>query len=174
MNTTRIPELRKSRGWTQERLAEASTVAVRTIQRLESGADASLETLSLIAGALDVPVSELFADVADDDFAASVHALEARTVAARANAQQAQRSRVEHGYDQVFQALGVLITMIALILLVTHVFRWPVMLAPALFFGVGRPLLRGLKQTVLGSRLDARFPLTVPAGHPSAQDTASR
>lgn len=162
MNTTRIPELRKSRGWTQERLAETSTVAVRTIQRLESGADASLETLSLIAGALDVPVSALFADVANDDFAASVRALDERTRVEQRDAQRAQRAKIEHGYDQIFHAVGVALFMVAVILYLTHVFPWTVMLVPALYFGAGRPLLQGLKRTVLGSRLDTRFPLTAP------------
>ena len=161
MNTTRIPELRKSRGWTQERLAETSTVAVRTIQRLESGADASLETLSLIAGALDVPVSELFAAVENDDFAASVRALEERTLAERVDAQRAQRAKVEEGYDQLFRGVGIAIFMVAVVLMLTHVTSWPVMLAPVFLFGVGRYVGRGLKQTVLGARLDERFPLTV-------------
>ncbi len=40
----RIAALRRERGWTQERLAEASGIAVRTVQRLEGGKDASLET----------------------------------------------------------------------------------------------------------------------------------
>ncbi|MCB7136985.1 helix-turn-helix domain-containing protein [Cellulosimicrobium marinum] len=163
-NTTRIPELRRSRGWTQERLAEASSVAVRTIQRLESGADASLESLSLIAGALDVPVSELFQEVARDDFAASVQALDERTRVEQANAQRAQRARVEQGYDQIFWAVGVVLFLAAVILYLTDVTGWQVVLVPVLVVGAGRPLLQGLKQTVIGSRLDARFPLTASAG----------
>ena len=61
MNDMRITELRRLRGWTQERLAEESGIAVRTIQRVEGGNDASLESLSSIARALEVPVRELFA-----------------------------------------------------------------------------------------------------------------
>lgn len=49
MNKTRVVELRQAHGWTQERLATASGVGIRTIQRLEVGEDASLETLSLVA-----------------------------------------------------------------------------------------------------------------------------
>ncbi|UXN23679.1 helix-turn-helix domain-containing protein [Curtobacterium flaccumfaciens] len=57
----RIGELRRLRGWTQERLAETSGIAVRTVQRMESGNDASLESLSAVATALEVPVRDLFA-----------------------------------------------------------------------------------------------------------------
>lgn len=39
MSQTRILELRTQRRWTQERLAEASGVTVRTLQRLEAGND---------------------------------------------------------------------------------------------------------------------------------------
>ena len=51
MSTTRIAELRQENGWTQERLATESGVGLRTIQRVEAGQDASLETLSLVADA---------------------------------------------------------------------------------------------------------------------------
>ncbi|MFY9680070.1 helix-turn-helix domain-containing protein, partial [Glutamicibacter protophormiae] len=55
MNESRIAEIRRSKGWTQERLAAQSSVTVRTIQRLEAGQDASMDTLSRIAAALQVP-----------------------------------------------------------------------------------------------------------------------
>ncbi|MGX7041334.1 helix-turn-helix domain-containing protein [Leuconostoc lactis] len=65
MQKTRISMLRKSKGFTQEKLAEKSNLSIRTIQRLESGEDSSLETLRLVANALEVPVNELFETVDD-------------------------------------------------------------------------------------------------------------
>ncbi|UQS85982.1 helix-turn-helix domain-containing protein (plasmid) [Nicoliella spurrieriana] len=62
-NKTLISELRKSKGWTQEYLAEKSGLSVRTIQRLEAGYDASLDTLRLVSEALDVSINELFEKV---------------------------------------------------------------------------------------------------------------
>nr|MWN21452.1 helix-turn-helix domain-containing protein [Leuconostoc lactis] len=53
------------KGFTQEKLAEKSNLSIRTIQRLESGEDSSLETLRLVANALEVPVNELFETVDD-------------------------------------------------------------------------------------------------------------
>ena len=66
MQKTRISLLRKSKGFTQEKLAEKSNLSIRTIQRLESCEDASLETLRLVANALDVHVDELFETVNDE------------------------------------------------------------------------------------------------------------
>ncbi len=54
----RIRRLREQRAWTQEHLADAAQVSVRTIQRAEDGV-MSAETLSAVAGALDEPVEAL-------------------------------------------------------------------------------------------------------------------
>ncbi len=62
MVNNRIKQLRLSKNLSQEQLAEKSKVSVRTIQRLEAGNEASIETLNLVAGALGVPVKELFDD----------------------------------------------------------------------------------------------------------------
>ncbi|MFC2401231.1 MAG: helix-turn-helix domain-containing protein [Streptococcus sobrinus] len=59
-NKTLVANLRKQKGWTQERLAEKAGLSVRTIQRIERGDDSSLETLGLVANALDVSIKELF------------------------------------------------------------------------------------------------------------------
>ena len=64
---TRITLIRKSKGLTQEKLAELSHLSVRTIQRLEASDDSSLETLRLVANALNVSVTELFESVSDEN-----------------------------------------------------------------------------------------------------------
>lgn len=66
-NKTLIADLRKKKGLTQEKLADISGLNVRTIQRLESGEDASLETLRCIAEALNVEVMELFESVGSEE-----------------------------------------------------------------------------------------------------------
>src|SRR5688572_395467 len=58
MKATTIRALREKKAWTQEHLAGAARVAVRTVQRAEDGV-MSAETKSAIAGALDVPVGAL-------------------------------------------------------------------------------------------------------------------
>ncbi len=54
-----IQKLRLQRGWSQEQLAELSGLSVRTIQRLERGQPASLETLKALGAVFDVDVSTL-------------------------------------------------------------------------------------------------------------------
>ncbi len=54
-----IRERRKRRCWSQEHLAGASGVNVRTIQRAEEGRGISMETILAISSALDVSVGEL-------------------------------------------------------------------------------------------------------------------
>ncbi|ELQ6063686.1 helix-turn-helix domain-containing protein [Cronobacter sakazakii] len=55
----RIRALRLARAWSQEQLAELSSVSVRTIQRIEKGEPPSLETLSALAAVFDTRVEEL-------------------------------------------------------------------------------------------------------------------
>ncbi|AEX50963.1 2TM domain-containing protein [Rahnella aquatilis] len=59
MNQSKIRQLRISRAWSQEQLAELSSLSVRTVQRIENGEQASLETLGAIAAAFDIKVAEL-------------------------------------------------------------------------------------------------------------------
>jgi transcriptional regulator with XRE-family HTH domain len=54
-----LKELRISRHFSQEQLAQISGLNVRTIQRIESGKNASLESLKCLAAALDVDVLTL-------------------------------------------------------------------------------------------------------------------
>lgn len=54
-----LKELRISRHLSQEQLAQMAGLNVRTIQRIESGHNASFESLKCLAAALDVDVSTL-------------------------------------------------------------------------------------------------------------------
>lgn len=60
----RLAELRRSRGLTQDRLAEAIGVDPQTVQRAETGRAAlSLSRLRDIADTLDIGLAELFREV---------------------------------------------------------------------------------------------------------------
>lgn len=54
-----LKQIRISRHLSQEQLAQMSGLNVRTIQRIESGHNASLESLKCLAAALEVDVSTL-------------------------------------------------------------------------------------------------------------------
>ena len=59
INSARLRELRTARQWTQEQLADLSGLNLRTIQRLESGAKISSESLRALAAVLEVPAESL-------------------------------------------------------------------------------------------------------------------
>jgi transcriptional regulator with XRE-family HTH domain len=54
-----IQKLRLQRGWSQEQLAELSGLSVRTIQRLERGQTASVESLKALGAAFGIDFSHL-------------------------------------------------------------------------------------------------------------------
>lgn len=55
----RIKELRDRRGWTQNHLADAAELSLRTVQRIEGQHGHSAETLMAISAALDVDARDL-------------------------------------------------------------------------------------------------------------------
>lgn len=59
INTERVIGLRKANSWSQEELAITAGVNLRTIQRIENGGAASLQSKKALASAFDVEVSEL-------------------------------------------------------------------------------------------------------------------
>ncbi|WDD98409.1 helix-turn-helix domain-containing protein [Thalassomonas actiniarum] len=61
LSPERIKYLRHDNGWSQELLAKASGLSLRTIQRAEKEGNSSLETQQAIAAALNVKQEELFA-----------------------------------------------------------------------------------------------------------------
>ncbi len=64
----KIVSLRKSKGLSQEELAETSSINLRTLQRIETGkTEPRGQTLRLIANALDTPLED-FLDVSVADF----------------------------------------------------------------------------------------------------------
>ncbi len=109
MSKSRITELRREQGWTQEYLADASGVSLRTIQRLEAGQDASLETLTLVAEVFHVPVKDLFLSL-DGEFSTRIESLQVR-----ANKQQAARDQITRAWFGLFVGIGIVISLIAII-----------------------------------------------------------
>lgn len=54
-----IRKHRLDKGWSQETLAEVAGLSVRTIQRIERGGSASLDSMGALAAAFDVSISDL-------------------------------------------------------------------------------------------------------------------
>lgn len=58
-----IKKLRERKNWSQEQLAIMSGLSVRTIQRIESGNKASMESLKSLASVFEVDVSKLTEEI---------------------------------------------------------------------------------------------------------------
>ena len=54
-----VRRLREKRNWSQEQLAIMSGLSTRTIQRIESGNKASLESLKALASVFEIDISKL-------------------------------------------------------------------------------------------------------------------
>lgn len=58
-----VKKLRKQNNWSQEQLATMSGLNVRTIQRVEGGQKASLETLKCLASVFNVDIERLTEEI---------------------------------------------------------------------------------------------------------------
>lgn len=155
-NKTLISELRKSRGWTQERLAEESGLSVRTIQRLEGGDDASLDTLRVISETLDVPINKLFERVED-------------TAKEKEISQISEEQTIQINKRQADEKLARIINSICFVLmLVLAIFISEVPEGTQEIIGtiwvacfiVGFAVLRYIRSTWWANKLDEKYPLT--------------
>lgn len=61
-DATKIKRWREERSWSQDHLADAAGISLRTIQRIENGDGASRETVMALAAAFNVDVIALTVD----------------------------------------------------------------------------------------------------------------
>ncbi len=59
IDINKVKSLRLGKNWSQEQLSEVSGLSLRTIQRIENGSNISLESLKVLATALNVEPNEL-------------------------------------------------------------------------------------------------------------------
>ncbi|GEM_PF-786149 len=149
MNNTRIPELRRDQGWTQEKLSFESGVGLRTVQRLEAGQDASLESLALIANALSVSVTDLFQPSDEMDETDRLESLDRRV-----EEQQTARNRTLRAWRMLYIGVGIAVTILS----------FPLGGAAAAiiiaYWSGGLIAIMALQRIVLEPRLDEKYPLS--------------
>ncbi len=58
-----VKRLRKTKNWSQEQLAQLTGLSLRTVQRVEAGNKASLETLKSLASVFEVKLSKLTEEI---------------------------------------------------------------------------------------------------------------
>lgn len=156
MVNNKIKQLRLSKNLSQEQLAEKAKVSVRTIQRMEAGGDASIETLNLVAGALGVPVKELFDDLTDQ---------ENKIKNAEEKLQYQLQSRHEEFkiFRHTYLACYIIVMMLwGICFNFIHNGVWSAVMG--VFWIGGWMLLKSLKKIItlkwIDPKLDAKYPLT--------------
>jgi transcriptional regulator with XRE-family HTH domain len=70
-STSKVKALRRANGWSQQQLAQAAGLSVKTVQRLERDAACSLETLAAIASVFAVSIHQIVPQAADESESAS-------------------------------------------------------------------------------------------------------
>ena len=58
-----VKKLREQKNWSQDQLATMCGLSIRTIQRVESGQSASLETLKSLASVFEIDIKKLTEDI---------------------------------------------------------------------------------------------------------------
>ncbi len=74
INAQRIKSQRNQRGWTQQHLADACGVSLRTIQRVERYGTASNDTAMSIASAFEIKTAEILRTHSEDEMLTQNHA----------------------------------------------------------------------------------------------------
>lgn len=161
MVETQVRKLRLEKGLSQEQLGEKAKVSVRTIQRLESGQDVSIETLNLVAGALSVEVKDLFTDQKTKK--------EEEKISHSNNQLQYQLEKRREEFQTIikfYKSVYVLI-MFSSVMLVTKDIWAGInidgMFAAFWIFGwmIMNPLQKLIVMTILDPKLDEKYPLTM-------------
>jgi len=138
-----IRNLRIERGWSQEQLAEISGVSTRTIQRIERGGKASLESLKCLAAVFETPISDLQKDInmtnpdnglTEEDRAALKYAHYLKSYdrdydvdgrLATQNMSDAERGVVKHVRKlKMFFTLAIFVDLILVVLLAINLLTW--------------------------------------------------
>lgn len=119
-----IKTLRLARAWSQEQLAELASLSVRTVQRIENGERASLETLSAIAAAFGVNVTDLMPEEGEQSL--SSESLEQRIKDAKQ--QVWQESRFWRGLILYIVVNAGLFTLNRINSPENHWFLWPLVI----------------------------------------------
>jgi transcriptional regulator with XRE-family HTH domain len=111
-----VQKLRLQRGWSQEQLAELSGLSVRTIQRLERGQGASVETLKSVASVFEIDFARLQEPAMDTPLNPDVRTDEALALA--------HVRKVKCFYLHVAQYVVIIAALALMNLLITPGFYW--------------------------------------------------
>ena len=124
-----IQKLRLERGWSQQQLAGASGLSVRTIQRIEAGQPASTETLKSIAAVFEVDFSTLNPETPMNSVTANAQEQQEREAFAYVR-------RLRRFYLQLFQFTVIGVALFAANLVIKPGYLWSLWAIGGLVFAV--------------------------------------
>ena len=124
-----IQKLRLQRGWSQQQLAEASGLSVRTIQRIEAGQLASTETLKSIAAVFEIDFSTLNPENTMNSVTANVQEQREREALSYVR-------KLRRFYLQLFQFTVIGVALVAVNLVVKPGYLWSLWAIGGLVFAV--------------------------------------
>lgn len=161
MSKTKVAELRKEYGWTQEELAEHAYVTVRTVQRIEAGEAVNDVTLKSISNALAVTVNELFESIDTDQQENHIVELAQQQVL-----QVNRRSTETKFYKILIFAMSFLFMTLGLMFIYTlHIDDFSALImALSLLFSIFLIILSAdyyFIKILLMRRLDIKYPLSI-------------
>jgi transcriptional regulator with XRE-family HTH domain len=122
-----VQQMRVARGWSQQQLADISGLNVRTIQRIERGQSASLESFKALGAAFDVD----FAQLQEDSVRETVSSPEQTEVALAFS----QVRAIQCFWNGVFKYIVVMSFLVAVNILTSPHVWWVIW--PALGWGLG-------------------------------------
>ncbi|MBL4807291.1 MAG: helix-turn-helix domain-containing protein [Rhodobacteraceae bacterium] len=167
-----IRKLRLAKGWSQEQLAEMSGVSTRTIQRLERGGNASLESLKCLAAVFETDLNDLQKDdtmpsdtLSNDDRAALAQVREwmkydNSSTAIDPSLSDEEQDAMEYVRDikSFYSNLGSYVVMLVILLVINLLtspgYLWVVW--PALGWGIG-VVFHGLSVFEIFSPMGSRW-----------------
>ncbi len=133
-----VRKLRLQQGWSQEQLSEFSGLSIRTIQRIERGQNASVESLKSLAAVFEIELTDLTQEKEMNDSTAQANST---SNSAQASITQDEASAIEYvkdikGFYSHLIKYACVMTLLVIINLVTSPnYIWVIW--PALGWGVG-------------------------------------
>lgn len=126
-----VKKHRLDRGWSQEQLAQISGLSVRTVQRIEQGQKAGLESLKCLAAAFDTNISEL---IKEDEMSEAI--LPKQRNSSRDEEEALEYVKNLKGFHMNWMAYAVVIPCLYILnITVSPAYLWVVW--PAMGWGIG-------------------------------------
>ncbi|NKB63690.1 MAG: helix-turn-helix domain-containing protein [Gammaproteobacteria bacterium] len=127
-----IRKRRLQKGWSQQQLAEFSGLSVRTIQRIERGQRAGIESLKSLAAVFETDVAKLTEEI---DMTTEPDTVGSETITQK-EAEAIEYVRDIKGfYNHVIQYAAVMLLLLVINLFTSPGYMWVVW--PALGWGIG-------------------------------------